>query len=65
MRGPESLIGAIYDERGRKNAKGELVYFTGSSKDFQKGIAGRFQQERREALNMLVSGSIRDPEPAR
>jgi hypothetical protein len=59
------LIGAIYDERGRTNAKGELVYFTGSSKDFQKGIAERFQQERREALNMLVSGSIRDPEPGR
>ena len=38
----ESLIKAIYDERGRKLPNGDLAYFSRNSKDVQKGVANRF-----------------------
>jgi peptidoglycan hydrolase-like protein with peptidoglycan-binding domain len=52
----EYLIGAIYDERGRKNSEGRLVYFSRNSLDVQKGVANRFISERADALKMLKDG---------
>lgn len=48
-----ALIDAVYDERGRRNAGGELAYFTSARADVQAGVAQRFEDERRDALNML------------
>jgi LysM repeat protein len=48
-----ALIDAVYDERGRRNASGELAYFTSARADVQAGVAQRFEDERRDALNML------------
>ncbi|MGB8691494.1 MAG: hypothetical protein WCD53_29810, partial [Microcoleus sp.] len=48
------IIKSIYTERGRKNPKtGTLVHFPSSSKDVQKGVANRFINEQKEALNLL------------
>ncbi len=47
------LIKAIYKERGRKNNDGNLVYFSRNSKAVQKGVANRFINEEKDALNML------------
>jgi hypothetical protein len=47
------LIEAIYAERSRKNAQGKLVYFTRSSDAMQEGVARRFVEEKRDALQML------------
>ncbi len=47
------LIVAIYDERGRKNARGELVHFSKNAPAVQRGVARRFVQEKQDALNML------------
>nr|WP_211483956.1 LysM peptidoglycan-binding domain-containing protein [Corallococcus exiguus] len=49
----EQLIKDIYAERGRTNASGTLVHFSGSSKDVQKGVANRFKSEAKDALAML------------
>ncbi|WP_223633735.1 LysM peptidoglycan-binding domain-containing protein [Corallococcus sp. EGB] len=49
----EQLIKDIYAERGRTNASGTLVHFSGSSKDVQKGVANRFRSEVKDALAML------------
>jgi len=46
----EELIEAIYDERGRTNAAGVLVYFDKESPSIQKSIAERFKKEKKEAL---------------
>ena len=47
------LIGAIYAERGRRSAAGNLVYFARNSKAVQDGVARRFRDEERDALAML------------
>ena len=49
------LIVAIYAERGRRNADGNLVYFSKNSKAVQDGVARRFVDEARDALRMLES----------
>lgn len=48
------FITAIYAERGRKNAAGELVHFRRSSAQVQRGVEARFREEERRALAMLV-----------
>ncbi len=49
----QTLIKAIYAERGRKNDAGVLVYFSRNSPEVQKGVAKRFENEERDALAML------------
>ncbi|GMU01876.1 hypothetical protein KH5H1_59960 [Corallococcus caeni] len=49
----EQLIKDIYAERGRTNASGTLVHFSGNSKDVQQGVANRFKSEVKDALAML------------
>jgi LysM domain len=49
------LIIAIYAERGRRSAAGNLVYFARNSKAVQDGVARRFGDEERDALKMLES----------
>ena len=48
-----ALINAVYDERGRRDANGELAYFSSARADVQAGVSQRFVNERRDALNML------------
>lgn len=50
----EQLIRAIYAERGRKKADGNLAYFSKSSPNVQKGVANRFKNELNDALAMLA-----------
>lgn len=50
----EELIRAIYAERGRKKADGNLVYFSRSSPNVQRGVANRFKNELNDALAMLA-----------
>jgi murein DD-endopeptidase MepM/ murein hydrolase activator NlpD len=50
----EQLIRAIYAERGRKKADGNLAYFSRSSPNVQKGVANRFKSELNDALAMLA-----------
>jgi hypothetical protein len=50
------LIVAIYAERGRRSAAGNLVYFARNSKAVQDGVARRFRDEERDALAMLDRG---------
>ena len=50
----EQLIRAIYAERGRKKADGNLAYFSKSSPNVQKGVANRFRSELNDALAMLA-----------
>lgn len=50
----EQLIRAIYAERGRKKADGNLAYFSRSSPNVQKGVANRFKNELNDALAMLA-----------
>jgi LysM repeat protein len=47
------LISAIYAERGKKNSAGVLVNFSRNSPKVQQGVANRFKQEEKDALNML------------
>ena len=47
------LIKAIYAERGRRNARGNLAYFSRNSRAVQRGVARRFVDEERDALRML------------
>ena len=53
----ERLIRAIYAERGRKRADGNLAWFSKSSPGVQAGVAKRFQNEMTDALNMLARES--------
>ena len=46
-------IKAIYSERGRKDAQGNLVYFSRNSPQVQAGVAKRFVNEEQDALRML------------
>lgn len=50
----KQLIQAIYAERGRKKADGNLAYFSRSSPGVQAGVANRFNNEERDALTMLA-----------
>lgn len=51
------IINAIYDERGAekldKSGKTVLKYFSKSTDDVQAGVRQRFEQERKQALQML------------
>lgn len=51
------IINAIYDERGAekldKSGKTVLKYFSKSTDDVQAGVRHRFEQERKQALQML------------
>ncbi|MCA1632330.1 MAG: LysM peptidoglycan-binding domain-containing protein [Acidobacteria bacterium] len=49
-----SFIKAIYAQRGRKNASGGLVLFSRNSAAVQSGVAKRFRDEQRDALQMLA-----------
>ena len=51
----KQLIKAIYAERGRKRADGVLVHFSRNSAAVQRGVARRFVQEERKALEMLAA----------
>ncbi|HHA1754143.1 TPA: hypothetical protein ACOEA5_001975 [Enterobacter kobei] len=53
----QKLIGAIYDERGKKNDKGNLTYFSKNSKKVQDGVSDRFISEKKEALGRLKNES--------
>ena len=48
------FIKAIYAERGRKNANGVLARFSRNSPAVQQGVARRFRDEQRDALQMLA-----------
>jgi hypothetical protein len=50
----EQLIRAIYAERGKKKADGNLAYFSKSSANVQKGVSNRFKNELHDALAMLA-----------
>ena len=50
----EQLIRAIYAERGKKKADGNLAYFGRSAPGVQKGVARRFRDELQDALAMLA-----------
>lgn len=50
----KSFIVAIYNERGRKNASGGLVNFPRASPAVQRGVANRFRDESKKALQMLA-----------
>jgi len=49
----KQLISAIYAERGRKKADGNLAYFSRSSPSVQSGVSKRFRNEEQDALAML------------
>ena len=53
----ETLIRAIYAERGRRRADGKLAWFSKSSLRVQAGVAKRFQNELKDALEMLTNES--------
>lgn len=50
----EQLIRAVYAERGKKKADGNLAYFSRSSPSVQQGVANRFRNELQDALAMLA-----------
>lgn len=51
----ELLIRAIYAERGKRKADGNLAYFSRSSASVQAGVANRFKSELQDALKMLAN----------
>jgi LysM repeat protein len=51
----ELLIRAIYAERGKRKADGNLAYFSKSSPSVQAGVANRFKSELQDALKMLAN----------
>jgi murein DD-endopeptidase MepM/ murein hydrolase activator NlpD len=50
----KKLISAIYAERGKKKADGNLAYFSKSSPGVQAGVSKRFRNEEQDALAMLA-----------
>lgn len=52
-----ALLVALYVERGRRKADGNLVYFSRNSPAVQAGVARRFQSELKDALAMLGAAS--------
>lgn len=49
----EEIIRAVYAERGRKNPDGTLARFKGVSPDWIPGLTRRFENEMKDALEML------------
>jgi hypothetical protein len=49
----EAMLRAIYAERGRKDKDGKLVHFRRVSDDWIPGLTKRFENELRDALEML------------
>lgn len=49
----EAMIRAIYAERGRKGKNGNLVHFRRVSNDWIPGLTKRFDNELKDALEML------------
>lgn len=49
------FIKAVYAERGRRKADGTLVHFSRNSAAVQRGVARRFVDEERLALEMLAN----------
>lgn len=49
----EEIIKATYAERGRKNPDGKLARFKGVSDDWIPGLTRRFENEMKDALDML------------
>jgi hypothetical protein len=58
----EELINAVYDERGKRTASGELNYFQSSSRDVQESVANRFRNERADVLASLEAEKTIKPE---
>lgn len=52
-----ALIDAIYAERGKTNAHGQLIRFIHSSAAQQAGVAGRYVSERPKAQDELRNES--------
>ncbi|HZH75310.1 MAG TPA: LysM peptidoglycan-binding domain-containing protein [Archangium sp.] len=50
----EVLIKAVYAERGRRNTKNQLVYFTNNPQSTQESVAKRFLAEQKDALAALA-----------
>jgi hypothetical protein len=50
----ETLIRSIYAERGRKTVDGKLVHFPGVSPEWIPALGKRFENELKDALNMLA-----------
>ncbi|ERK32172.1 DUF4214 domain-containing protein [Clostridium intestinale] len=48
----EDFINAIYDERGRTDESGKLVYFPGVSDSVANGVKTRFINEKKDALRI-------------
>ena len=48
-----AVIDAVYDERGRVDANGELAHFSSNSAAVQRGVADRFVDERADAIAAL------------
>ncbi|MEG2866765.1 MAG: SH3 domain-containing protein, partial [Terrisporobacter sp.] len=49
---PEKFIIDIYNERGRRNSNGDLVYFPNCSKSVQEAVASRYTREREDAISI-------------
>lgn len=49
----EAVIRAVYAERGRKDKDGKLVHFPNVSPDWIPALTRRFENEERDALEML------------
>ncbi len=49
----KQIVTGIYNERMKKDAKGNLIYFSGNSKDVQEGVYNRLKREKKDALNAL------------
>ncbi len=49
-----ALLVALYAERGRRKADGNLVHFSRNSPAIQEGVARRLQSELKDALAMLA-----------
>jgi hypothetical protein len=52
-----ALLIALYAERGRRKADGNLAYFSRNSLAVQAGVAQRFRAELKDALAMLSAAS--------
>lgn len=54
----QDIAKAIYAERGKKNANGELAYFSSSSAAVQRGVANRFKNELADALELMKKAGV-------
>lgn len=53
-----TLLTALYAERGRRSANGNLVYFSRCSRAVQEGVAARFRAELKDALATLDAFTV-------